>query len=72
MLTVKEQIAAIVEDSLDGDELEAYLGMQSGSWAAYDIVNEEQAEAGVTALCLGVADTILRNFVVLEKEDDDD
>ena len=74
MLTVKEQIAGIVKSSISYDscpELDAYISMQWGGWDGYDHVNEEQAEDAVTALCLGVAETVLREFVVLEKEDDD-
>ena len=72
MLTIKEQVAGIIKDALGGDELEAYLAMQSGSWEAYDIVSDEQAEAGVTDLCEDIVTTILREFVILEREDDDE
>jgi hypothetical protein len=74
MLTIKEQIVAIVKDHLKTApvELEAYLAIRTESWDAFDVVNEEQAEAGVTGLCDYIVDTIIQNFVVLEREDDDE
>jgi len=73
MLTIKEQISGIVKDHLKTApiELEAYLAIRTESWDAFDVVSEEQAEAGVTGLCDYMVDTILQNFVVLEREDDD-
>lgn len=74
MLTVKEQIADIVKDHIKTApvEMEAYIAIQSGTWDAFDMVSGEQADEGVTVLCHDVAKTILREFVVLEKENDDE
>ena len=71
---IDEQIAIIVKDHIKAApvELEAYIAMQSGTWDAYDVVSGEDAVDGVMALGLDVAKTILREFVVLEKEEDDD
>tara|TARA_B100000749_G_scaffold170676_1_gene131474 strand:+ start:153 stop:377 length:225 start_codon:yes stop_codon:yes gene_type:complete len=73
MLTIKEQIVGIVKDHIKAApvELEAYLALRTGTWDALDVVNEDQAEAGVTGLCEYIVDTITQNFVVLEREDDD-
>ena len=72
--SIDEQIASIVRDQIKTApiELEAFIAYQSGTWDAIDVISDEQAEDGVTALCLDVAKTLLREFVVLEKEDDDD
>ena len=74
MLTVKEQIADIVKDHIKTApiELEAFIAYLSGTWDAIDVISDEQAEDGVTALCLDVAKTILREFIILEREDDDE
>ena len=72
--SIDEQIAIIVRDHIKTApiELEAFIAYKSGTWDAIDVISDEQAEDGVTALCLDVAKTLLREFVVLEKEDDDD
>ena len=73
MQTIKEQVAVIIKDHIKTGpvELEAYIAYQSGTWDAVDIVSDEQAEAGVTDLCEDIVTTILREFVILEREDDD-
>ena len=74
MLTIKEQLVGIVKDHIKTApvELEAYVSIRGGGWDAFDVISEEQAEAGVTGLCEYIVDTIIQNFVVLEREDDDD
>ena len=72
--SIDEQIAIIVRDHIKTApiELEAFIAYQSGTWDAIDVISDEQAEDGVTALCLDVAKTLLREVVVLDKEDDVD
>ena len=71
---IDEQIAIIVKDHIKTApaELEAFIAYQSGTWDATDVISDEQADDGVTALCLDVAKTILREFVILEREEDDE
>ena len=70
--SIDEQIAIIVKDHIKTApmELEAFIAYQSGTWDAIDVISDEQAEDGVTALCLDVAKTILREFIILEREDE--